>query len=323
MSAILTSDLHMNERQRDQYRWDLFPWLEDQRADDLIIGGDLTDAKDRHTSVLVNRMHSAILDLSKYFRIVILKGNHDYIDQDHPFFEFLGDNPDVTFVTAPTELELSIGRVLFVPAGTIWPALVWSLNTDYMVAHATFNGAKSENGTLLPGVDPSVVKNFPGKVYSGDIHVPQVLNRKIEYIGAPYHTRFGDEFEPRLIHLNDGGEARNLYFPAPKKLTFTITEPKDLDDEKARKGDHVKVKCLLRRADYTYWKEYKDQIRVIAEERGWQLFGTEPVPLEIAPKSDEREKQQVMEPDELVAAYVKKQRASAAHLKIGRELLNG
>lgn len=326
MTAIITSDLHFNERPRDQYRWGLIPWLcENHKADELIIGGDLTDAKDRHSAQLVNRLYNAILDASVKYRVIILKGNHDYIDKNHPFFEFLGNNSDVIFVAEPTELILSIGRALFVPAGVNWSELTWNIHCDFLFAHATFSGAKAENGSTMTGVDPAMVKGFSGKVFSGDIHVPQVLNRTIEYIGAPYHTRFGDCFDPRIIRITGSGKLikqEDLHFPAPRKWTYIIGKPDHLLDEKAKKGDHVKVKCQLRRADYVYWKEYRAEIQAIAERRGWELYGVEPVALEITPKEKD-EVQNVMMPGELIEAYVKKHKASKDHLRIGKELLNG
>lgn len=32
MSILLTSDLHLTDRDRDEYRWGLFPWLKEQIA---------------------------------------------------------------------------------------------------------------------------------------------------------------------------------------------------------------------------------------------------------------------------------------------------
>ena len=114
-----------------------------------------------------------------------------------------------------------------------------------------------------------------------------------------------------------------MFYPAPRKRTFTILEPRDLEEEKAKPGDHIKVRCMLRRADQVEWRKYKAQIREIAEARKWQLFSMEPVLLETG--RSERDRMltaSVREPRELVSAYVKRQKASDEHERIGLELLN-
>lgn len=322
MSSILIADIHLNEKSQDEYRWGLFDWLYEQKADEIIICGDLTDAKDRHSAKLVNKLHQSIIKLATKFHIIILKGNHDWLaDPKSPFFEFLGNQTNIVFVKEPTIIKLSIGQATFVPAGEKWNFKLHK--TPYLFTHATFNGAVAENGTTLTGVDPHVLDDYDGYVYSGDIHVPQRLHKgKITYIGAPYHTRFGDQFEPRVLKLDNEGYEQDLFFPAPKKRTFQISKPEDLEEVEADKGDHVKVKCHLRRTEYTEWKKYKAEIRVIATEREWQLYGVEPVPIEITPAKDDPMKQQTfISSDELLLKYAKEYKVGENHLRIGRELL--
>lgn len=327
LSAILVSDLHLNERPSDQYRWGLFAWLVENKADadELLILGDLTDAKDRHSSQLVNRLYSSTMLLEEHFRVIILKGNHDYVDPSHPFFEFLGSSSDTRFIKDPEQLKLSIGSALFLPAGAEWPAKL--PKTDYIFTHATFSGAKAENGQSLTGVDPGLVRDYAGKVLSGDIHVPQKIGRNIEYVGAPYHTRFGDQFEPRVLYVSNGGKQTDWHFDAPYKHMLDISGPGDLHTVEVSADDHVKVRCHLRRADYVKWREYRQQIREIAAERHWKLFGAEVVPLDPGVRADDPAERaatmQVKSPDELLVDYVKRQHASDDHLKLCREWLRG
>ena len=103
---IITSDLHLTDRARDEYRWELFPWLielvEETGSDEVLILGDLTDAKNNHSAELVNRMVKELTNLPAH--VYVLKGNHDYVDPDQPFFGFLNEIPGVRFVTHPEML---------------------------------------------------------------------------------------------------------------------------------------------------------------------------------------------------------------------------
>jgi UDP-2,3-diacylglucosamine pyrophosphatase LpxH len=322
LSSIITADIHLNEKQQDEYRWKLFDWLLTKSADELIICGDLTDAKDKHSAQLVNKLNYYLELLNIKFKVIILKGNHDWLtDPAVPFFKFLNNLPNVEFVIEPAIIDLSIGKATFVPAGVKWDFKLH--NFPYVFAHATFSGAVAENGTKLTGVNSLVLDDYKGICYSGDVHVPQILaGGKIVYIGAPYHTRFGDSFDPRILYVDDKGKASDWYFPAPMKRTFLITKPEDLNDESASSGDHVKVRCYLKRSEYVNWKSYKEEIRNIAEERKWKLFGIESVPLDLVKEERNLGETQVHKSSQhLVTDYVKRQKASEDHLTLGLELL--
>jgi predicted phosphodiesterase len=326
MSVIFTADLHLNLKPQDNYRWEIFRWLRSLDADELVIGGDLTDAKDHHPSILVNRLHTELAETATFYqKIIILKGNHDYFDPDYPFFEFIGKIDRVTFVKQPIVDELSIGKATFIPAGLKWNFKLHEL--PFVFTHATFTGAAAENGTILTGVDPNVLNDYTGTVYSGDIHKPQELRGgKIVYVGSPYHTRFGDTFTPRVLKLTQRGDT-DLYYPAPRKVTLTVTKPDHLlgadIDRDAGKGDHVKIRCLLNRAEYINWKQYKEQMRDIAQDKGWLLFSIELVPLEIERNTVTVSDAPVLSTEELLVNYANRHKASKLHIKIGKELLAG
>jgi predicted phosphodiesterase len=322
VTAIGTADIHVNDNPRDEYRWRLFDWLLEQKADELILAGDLTVSKDRHSAILVNRLYDYAMKLAYKFRLIIIKGNHDfYVDPNHPFFQFLGNNSDIVFVSKPEVLDLSIGKATFVPSGLKWDFDLQQF--PFTFTHATFSGSKAENGSTLTGVDPNpILSRYKGEIWSGDIHVPQTIKKRIHYFGAPYHTRFGDDFDPRVVFFHNGGAAEDLHYPAPRKHVFDITRPEDLADERAKSGDHVKVRCHLLRSEYDAWRKYKVEIREYAESKGWVLFGSEPVPLEINKKREEGKAVTSRQlPEELIEGYAKRQKADTEYLRIGKELL--
>ncbi len=328
MTALITSDLHFTDKPREEFRWGIFQWLKNRvsetKCDEVLILGDATDAKDRHSSKLVNRMCEELFKLSNQCPVVWLAGNHDFFsDADESFFRFLHTVETLTFITKPTLVKMSIGSAYFVPAGVKWDFGIPEV--DYLFTHATFSGAKAENGRTLTGVDPKVLSGFKGKVLSGDIHTPQKLyGGLVEYCGAPYHTRFGDEYDPRVLFVANNGTTKDLHFPAPYKRVLTITEPDHLLDEKVEKGDHVKVRCLLRRADYDKWRDYQKEIRRVADQQGWVLCGSEPVPLEATSSRDEAATRAVvLDASKLVESYAKGQKASKAYAEAGVRLLKG
>lgn len=231
MTVLLTSDVHFTTAPRDSYRWGLFPWLketiEKHKVTTLVINGDLTEAKDRHPSALVNSLVSWVAVLASMCDVVINKGNHDGLDLSQPFFGFLKDIPGVIFVTDPAEVDLPLGKALFLP-NTPDPEAEWKdlragfNNYSAIFCHQTFQGCVRDNGTKSDeGAALSLFKGYRGKVYSGDIHVPQKLG-PVTYIGAPYRIRFGDTFEPRCLLL-EGSSEKNLHFPCLKKWVIDLT----------------------------------------------------------------------------------------------------
>lgn len=326
MTAILTGDVHLTDRDQDEYRWGLLDFLCTQSADELIICGDLTDAKDRHSSKLVNRFMNSLAKLTDHFYVYIVMGNHDAINLNSPFFEFINSTPHANFIKFAETDDLSIGRCLFIPSGYHWQTDFALQKEDFIFTHVTFNGAKAENGSLLPGVDSKLLKDYRGMCYSGDIHVPQKISDNIEYIGAPYHIRFGDAFEPRLIKLHKNGEAQNLHYPCPRKYVVNITTPDELEEETyIKSGDMVKVRCFLKRADLSDWKKYKEEIKEICDSKKWVLFGPEL----IASKSTKNINTTNASPDlpsyrsseELIKDFATKYKVPENYVDVGKNLL--
>ena len=80
MTWLFASDLHLSDRPKDRYRFGLFKWLAEQQQKHQItatfILGDITDRKDNHSAVLVNKTVNSLLTLKP--PVYILKGNHDF-----------------------------------------------------------------------------------------------------------------------------------------------------------------------------------------------------------------------------------------------------
>jgi len=284
---ILCSDLHLTERERDEYRWEFLDWLAEELdrsgEDELFILGDLTDQKDGHSAKLVNRIIDTLFGLPA--NVTILKGNHDYTDADCPFFRFLdkemGDN--IRFVSDPLLDEDDSGNILLLPH-TRTPLEDWSsIITDFshvklIFCHQTFNGADAGKGHMLASSLSSLYfsqgRGFRGKVLSGDVHVPQKVG-DVTYVGCPYPVAFGDMFTPRILFYRDG-KLTQKKTPSIHRWSLDLSSVDELADmPDLQEGDQAKVRMHLPRSEFGSWEQHKMRLFEIAKKCGVQLFSVE------------------------------------------------
>ena len=277
--SLITTDIHLTEKKEDQYRFDLFPWIRGHFGDKInrvFILGDLTDHKNYHADWFVNKIVETIRQLSLHYKVVILKGNHDYdTSPDHPFFSFLGRLSWIEYISEPTYGD---DKILYLPhtrnPGADWSILRTVKKPNFILMHQTFRGAISESGHLLSGIGYSRFYRFGCPIYSGDIHMPQQVG-PITYVGSPYHTRYGDNFDPRLVMISDSGNSRNedLYFPAPRKFVFELESWEDLKRWRPdiEKGDMAKIRIHLPRDQFEDWPMHRDKCRKQASAYGLKV----------------------------------------------------
>ncbi|KKN90067.1 hypothetical protein LCGC14_0231800 [marine sediment metagenome] len=335
---LITGDLHLSSRARDDYRFELFPWLLKQcdklNASTIILLGDLTDEKDKHSSYLVNRIMREICSLTdKEINLFLLKGNHDYVDQDNPFFRFVSSVPRVRFINKPEFHDLEYEELGWFLPHTSCPEEDWKdldfENVEYVFLHQTISGAIASNGKQLEGTSEDIFKGVKSKIYSGDIHVPQKIG-KIEYVGSPYQIRFGDNFEPRVIHIDEYGETHDIHFPTIKKHTVSIKDPEKLWDMKQLvEGDQVKVRMLLPRSSFVEWRSLKRRVEEICSEMGLDLYTVEleemvrnKLKAKGEPKKSDRD-MVISDPVDILKAYCEREEVGSDVLKAGLRLLGG
>ncbi len=282
LPAILASDLHLTANPADEYRWGLIPWLakecESERAETLILLGDLTDAKDRHPAELVNRIVRGIQLLRKHVgRIIILKGNHDLLKTGHTFFQFLDALDGVEVISKPTEDTIIGGASCMFLPHTRTPAQDWKgfdfSHFDYLFLHQTVTGARASNGQKMAG-DTLPLLNA-GKVYSGDIHVPQTIGL-VEYVGSPYHVHFGDAFTPRCIAIDRDRRTFDLHFETVARLMLDVTGDEGVQQVmQLRPKDQVKLRIHLSESEKHQWRELRQVYVEACSYRSVQLCGLE------------------------------------------------
>lgn len=282
LPALLVSDLHLTANPEHEYRWGLFKWLVNECASEgvktLVIAGDLTDAKDYHPAGLTNRLVECLLMFTwAGIEVVVLQGNHDYLRAGHSYFAFLDKLERMRFITQPTEAMDDDGpSVMWLPhtktPGTDWKGFDFS-HYDLLFMHQTVTGAIASNGQVMDG-EPMPPLNAV-KVYSGDIHVPQVI-KGVEYIGSPYHVHFGDRFKPRAILLDRKGVPHDLHFETISRVTLKVSSLRELRRiDWLKPGDHVKLRMSLAPSEKHEWSRIQREARAIMEKAQVELFGVE------------------------------------------------
>ena len=285
MLILLTSDIHMDNKDKNEYRWDIFPWIKEVAAsksiDYLIVGGDILNEKDRYSAALINRLIDNLVDTLRYIKgIYMIKGNHDMIEWSNPYLRWVNNIPNIRFFIKPELIQLGNTNWLFLPwdpdPETNWSSLDNEMKlADHIVGHQSFTGALAEGGKQLSGVSPLVFKNTKAKIWIGDIHSNQRLG-PITYIGSPYHITFGDNYLPRCILLDtDSGTETNLYFNTIRRYTVNISNPSDLAKCPFKKGDQIKVRLTLE--NITDWESHKTQITKYCQEHELVLHQIESV----------------------------------------------
>ena len=283
MRLVLVSDLHLTDSPADEYRWRVFDQLRDlcqDRASTLWILGDLTQHKDYHSSRLVNRVVTSLRNLrlhSKINEIHILRGNHDGLDPGLPYFAFLNAIPWCTFHIHPEFIEQGDKGVLLLPHTRDYrrdwgPNLDWE-NAELVFAHCTVRGAISENGTPLDGIPSEVFSRTHGRIICGDVHVPQRVGA-IEYIGAPYPVRFGDDYNGRMVYI-EGRASGSVCLSNIRKPVITIDAQGQADSVEINKGDQVKIRIILGDEDLGRWHDLRREAQQWVTKKGGVLSACE------------------------------------------------
>lgn len=329
MTALVISDLHLSAKVRDVYRFAVMELvaslIEKHHVNELLVLGDLTEDKDHHPATLVNDIVDVMFSLSQFCELIILRGNHDYTQTDCPFFHFLRRLKRVRWINSVKELELSIGKCLFLPHTRDykkdWTKL-WGNQPktgDWCFAHNTFEGAVTEHGKKLNGIPLGALPEYT-HVISGDIHTPQTLG-PVTYVGAPYTVDFGDSYEPRALLL-DKRKATSIYLPGPQKRLLELKFGDDvlLKIEDMNDGDIVKVRYTLKPDEHDKWFEIRDKLRRYLTEHGLIAHLVQPV-MTAKTKSVTIKRPETKSDERIIQDFGRQLKVPEATLRVGLALL--
>lgn len=322
---LIASDLHLSDRPKDSYRFGIFKWLAEQQrkqnVDETYLLGDLTDRKDNHSSALVNRIIDELLQLRP--PIYLLRGNHDGLDPNNPFFRFLQSIEGLEFVVDAKCVTPGVALIPHQPDQASFDRVCAMIqpNPTLVATHQCFDGAIGETGHRLSGFSGAVVRSKrPLRWYSGDVHEPQTLDCGAMYVGAPYHIRFGDAYIPRVILAKNGQDA-DLHYPCLKKYVLRVRTSADvLAHSELRKGDHVRLIVTLPHEEVVGWAALKRSILDACREMEVQVFGVE---LEITGSRPERAGVTVAgkSHQEVLTDFCRAEGVPANFSRVGAELL--
>lgn len=326
MKWLITTDIHLSSRPKDEYRFGLFDWLLKQQkkyeVDATFILGDITQEKDNHSSALVNRTIAELMKLTP--PVYILRGNHDGIDPNNPFFKFLSCIEGLYFIVKPKYLlDLNVALIPHCRDQAELDAACAKVGCPgaYFMAHQTFEGAIAETGARLSGLSASPIELLkPRAVWSGDVHKPQQCG-PVTYVGAPFHVRFGDNFEPRVLLIENGKE-QNLYFDCPRKWTLHVKDSDSIKNHKAlRSWDQVKLIVEMAREDVVEWAAHKSRILAACKARGLEVYGIDLVVNSNTTRKADKTIQTGRSNKEILTSFCQAENTPSAIKKVGLAIL--
>ena len=325
MRRLVTSDWQLDSNPRDRYRLDFvvktLPELIDKyKVDQLLVLGDLTEAKDNHPASLVNEIVQALMNINKKCQLIILEGNHDYLQKGTPFFEFIKYFPGkAAWLSVPIVLD----RCLFLPHTRNykqdWKNVDFE-GHDYIFAHNIFTGVNTQTGHALSGIPTNI---FPddAMVISGDVHEPQSFDM-VTYVGSPCLCDFGDDYQPRVLLL-DGLKAKSVKVYGQQKRLVSIDWPSgpEFGQHNANENDIVKIQVHITMEGVAKWSEIRQEVERWAIQNKFIVSTIVPV---VAYVEGERQKlvKSVRKTDyQYVDSFVKRVGADEKTADVGKELI--
>jgi len=329
LSKLICSDPHLDDSVRNEYRWELFPWLKKQRkltnSTVLYLLGDICDKKNNHSDKLVNRIVSSIESLLDEFEeIRILKGNHDYDKDDTiPFFKFLDELDGISFIT---KIITDSSSELFLPH-TRNPLKDWkAINfNDYKIVymHQMVQGSKVHDSYCIEeGYDSSQFKKYKNTLFiSGDNHIPQSIGDNFIYVGAPYPVKFGDNYQGRILHISMENRIESINYSTIAKRSFKIKDASELKNLEYKRGDHAKVEINLSRSEFHEYPAMRKEVNEFCKKNKLELFSVELKPLKDKGIKMKIPKKKLTNPSQILKEFSEKEKIGDELLKAGEGLL--
>jgi DNA repair exonuclease SbcCD nuclease subunit len=325
---LLSTDYHLTDSLVEEYRWEIFKHLLEialqNKLDEICILGDLVDRKDRHSSVLVNKLveEFSYLQAHSNANITIISGNHDQPLNGPYYWQFL-NKLGIRYLTVP-ELYKNVWLLPFSAKPVEeWELLDLSLGNAIFM-HQTGQGATVEGGREL--ISHNLPK-FPLRKFiaSGDVHRPQEAGGVI-YLGTPHPVRFSETWKNRVIVVenDDFKHYKEVWLPSMKRAILDISSSKDLNGFSYGEGDQLRIRYALNGQDMVDWPNEEIAIRKWAEAKGIHLASVEATLVGDGVHADTQEQIQsleLMKPEEVVRSFSADEQLGDEILAMGLELL--
>lgn len=329
MNWLITTDLHLTDAPSESYRWRIFDFLqkqikeEDKAVDIVVIAGDLTDRRDRHSSLLIN---SLVIELENLLKagakeVVILMGNHDASTAEPNYLDFLNSLPNVYYIQKPTLMH----SVWFLPFSKN-PLEDWKgidlVRAKAAIMHQTISGAVVDGGRVLQ--TDTKLPDIACPLFSGDVHRPQEVG-VVKYIGAPHPVRFGEDWLNRVIFVK---EDRFRMFVSVsvfgiQRHILDIQSSTELPELDA--GDQVKIRYRLTSYTLHSWTDEQEKIKQWATKNKVEVLSTEAILAGegVQASSKDIASLELMSPEEIIRMYATEKQLESNVVNIGLELIKG
>jgi len=215
----------------------------------IFLLGDVFELKDRIPARIMILFAEAVAKFP--CPLVILKGNHDFAEDDYAPVRLLEREGKVKFIAAPyINMEIA-----FLPYfrkyenfkeewiklhETIKGDTGFDVNVKLFLFHNTVSGAKFANNRKAEGeFDLPTFANI--RYLAGDIHLPQKVG-PIQYLGSPYQVDFGEEGQDKFVYLykSDIDLLTSVELKYPKFVSVDISIINDIKQEDFE-GNYVRM----------------------------------------------------------------------------------
>ena len=325
---MLWTDPHFSENEIESYRWKIFEHLLDNalkyNVTEIVCLGDLTDKRDRFSSILVNRMvdEFSYLQVNTKADVTVLSGNHDRPINGPYYWKFL-DKLGIQYITQP-ELYKNVWLLPFSDN----PKRDWKgLDLEASIAifmHQTGQGATVEGGRELSSHNLPILPQNVISI-SGDVHRQQAINGII-YIGTPHPVRFSETWSNRMLIIKDNNFKNPIEIPLTyaRRAILDIKNSSELEKLDYGSESQVRIRYLLSSSELTKWPEEEAKIVQWGKERGVHIASTEAVLLGEGVKASTQEGAQQLEmlkPDEIIREFATAEKLDEITTTMGLELL--
>ena len=230
----------------------------------IFLLGDVFELKDRIPARIMILFADAIANYP--CPLTILKGNHDYAEDDYAPIKLLLREGKIDFISEPDIYNYDYGTsFLMFPYYRKYDQFKeeWIKihnreklsDIRFFLFHNTVPGSKFANNLKAEGeFDLPTMKGV--RYLAGDIHLPQRVG-PIQYLGSPYQVDFGEEGQEKFVYLykTNIDLLTSVELNYPKFVSIELSEETGFPafPREALEGNYIKLKGEV-------LKEHKDYV---------------------------------------------------------------
>jgi len=217
MKGLVIGDQHFkidNIDQVDVFIQKLKEFLQQEKFDFIVSGGDLLDTHERLHTLALNKADQYLKMLSSFAKTFVIVGNHDMINpsqfltQNHWLNVYKGWTDNLVVVDNVVSHKIDDTQLIFVPyvpdgrfkeALDTLKELDWK-KADVIFAHQTLDGVKM--GAIVAENVEAWEEDLPN-VVAFHVHDLQKVNKNLYYTGSCMQHSFGEGSHKYIYEISD------------------------------------------------------------------------------------------------------------------------